>query len=108
MKISEVIKNKKIWAIATILIAVAAVSIFYFEERTKDERVRASGTVEVTELNLSPLAGGRILELNINESDHVNKGQLIARMSLDGADHDVEMAEASLASSKEQLLELQN
>lgn len=108
MKMSEVIKNKKIWAIATILIAVAAVSIFYFEERTKDERVRASGTVEVTELNLSPLAGGRILELNINESDHVNKGQLIARMSLDGADHDVEMAEASLAASKEQLLELQN
>ncbi len=40
------------------------------------------------------------MELNIDESDHVNKGQLIARMSLDGADHDVEMAEASLAASK--------
>ncbi len=65
MKISEVIKNKKVWIIATILIAAVTVSIYYFEERTKDERVRASGTVEVTELNLSPLAGGRIMELNL-------------------------------------------
>ncbi len=108
MKMSEVIKNKKVWIIVIILIAAVTVSIYYFEERTRDERVKASGTVEVTELNLSPLAGGRILELNIDESDHVNKGQLIARMSLDGADHDVEMAEASLAAAKEQLLELQN
>ena len=45
MKMSEVIKNKKVWIIATILIAAVTVSIFYFEERTKDERVRASGTV---------------------------------------------------------------
>ncbi|MDD4159360.1 MAG: efflux RND transporter periplasmic adaptor subunit [Synergistaceae bacterium] len=108
MKISEVIKNKKILIITAILIAAVAVSIFYCEERTRDDRVRASGTVEVTELNLSPQAGGRIMELNINESDHIKKGQLIARMSLDGADHDVEMAEASLAAAKIQLRELQN
>ena len=102
--------NKKKNVIIAVLVTAAALSAYFimFEAGTKDERVRASGTVEVTELNLSPQAGGRILELKISESDHITKGQLIAKMSLDGADHDVAIAEASLEAAKEQLLEFQN
>ena len=108
MKISG--NNQKRNLIIAALAAASVLSAYFLilEARAKDERVRASGTVEVTELNLSPQAGGRILELNINESDRITKGHLIARMSLDGAEHDVAMAEASLSAAKEQLLELQN
>ena len=108
MNIPEGKKKKNV--IIAVLVTAAALSAYFimFEAATKDERVRASGTVEVTELNLSPQAGGRILELKISESDHITKGQLIAKMSLDGADHDVAIAEASLEAVKEQLLEFQN
>ncbi len=108
MKISA--SNKKRNLIIAVLVAVSALSAYFLfvGSGAKDNRVKASGTVEVTELSLSPQAGGRILELNIKESDHVKKGQLIARLSLDGAEHDVVMAEAALSAAKEQLLELQN
>ena len=59
-------------------------------------------------MQLAPLAGGRIEELAIDESDHVKKGQFIARLSLDGADDEVKMAEAALAAAKAQLEELRN
>lgn len=51
--------KKKRNVIIAVLVAAAALSAYFlmFEARTKDERVRASGTVEVTELNLSPQAG---------------------------------------------------
>jgi HlyD family secretion protein len=108
LKISA--SNKKRNLIIAVLVAVSALSAYFLfvGSGAKDNRVKASGTVEVTELSLSPQAGGRILELNIKESDHVKKGRLIARLSLDGAEHDVVMAEAALSAAKEQLLELQN
>ena len=108
LKFLEMLKKGKLVITVVILAAAVLTSFLYFEEKSKDERVKASGTVEVTELNLSPQAGGRILELNIKQSDHVKKGQLVARMSMDGADNEVGMAEANLTASREQLLEMQN
>lgn len=108
MRVKEIFGRKKV-ALAVLILAAAVIAgSLLIEEREKDDRVKASGTVEVRELTLSSQAGGRILELNIAESDHIEKGHLIARMSLDGADHDVDMAEAALAGAKEQLTELQN
>jgi len=109
VKATEIFKKKKIIIITVLLIiaAVAAGSV-YLKGHRKDTRVKASGSVEVTEVQLAPQAGGRIIELNIDESDTVRKGDLIAKLSLDGADHDVEMAHAALAAAQQQLLELKN
>lgn len=108
MKISEIFKGK--YLIAVIMIAVVAVASFliYEKEHPKEKYVKASGTVEVTQVQLAPLAGGRILELAVKESDHVKKGQFIAKMSLDGADDEVKMAEGALATARAQLDELLN
>lgn len=109
MRMSDVLKNKKFALIAAAVVAAAvALVVWYADERGEDNRVRASGTVEVTEVQLAPQAGGRITDLYIKEADTVRKGDLIARLSLDGADNEVAMAEAALAGAKQRLLELEN
>ena len=96
MKVSEFFTGKRILlTILAVLIIGSSIAI-YFKEKPKEKYVKASGTVEVTQVQLAPLAGGRIEELAIDESDHVKKGQFIARLSLDGADDEVKMAEAAL------------
>ena len=108
MKVSEFFTGKRILlTILAVLIIGSSIAI-YFKEKPKEKYVKASGTVEVTQVQLAPLAGGRIEELAIDESDHVKKGQFIARLSLDGAHDEVKMAEAALAAAKAQLEELRN
>ena len=108
MKPSEIFSGKKILAAAIALLIVGTSAAIYIKERPDTSHVRASGTVEVTQVQLAPLAGGRILELAIEESQRVDKGQFVARLSMDGADDDVRMAEQALAAARAQLEELHN
>lgn len=105
---SSKFSSGKAVAAAVVLLLIGSSAAIYFKERPDTSHVRASGTVEVTEVQLAPLAGGRILELAIEESDKVEKGQFIARLSMDGADDEVKMAEAALAAARAQLEELRN
>ena len=108
MKLSGFSKVK-IVAVAAVILAAAGIGGWFYQSSVhKDTRVKASGTVEVTEIQLAPQAGGRIVEINIKAADYVKKGDLIARMSLDGSDHDVAMAEAALEAARQQLLELES
>ena len=108
MKISEVFKGKYLVGLAAVAAVVFISAAVFIKEHPKETRVKASGTVEVTQIQLAPLAGGRILELAVKESDLVKKGQFVAKMSLDGADDEVRMAESALAAARAQLDELQN
>ena len=49
-------------------------------ERPPADRVRASGSVEATEVQVSALVGGRLLELKVKEGDRVAAGQVIAQL----------------------------
>jgi HlyD family secretion protein len=44
------------------------------------DRVRASGSVEATEVQVSAMVGGRLLELKVAEGDRVAAGQTIAQL----------------------------
>ena len=54
------------------------------KEKPPADRVRASGQVEATEVQVSSLVAGRVLELKVAEGDRVAQGAVIAR--LDTAD----------------------
>lgn len=99
---------RNLFILFVLLLVVGTSAAVYCKKRPKDDRLKASGTVEVTQVQLAPLAGGRIEELNINEADHVSKGQLIARLSLDGADEEVRMAELTFEAAKAQLAEVRS
>lgn len=97
---------KRKFALVPAAILIAGFLVFYNIENKKmelDKAVRASGTVEVTEVSVSPLIGGRINMLDINEGDPIREGDLVARLSLDGLDSEEAANEAALARERERL-----
>lgn len=99
-------KKKVIVAVVLVLAIVAGVWFIYRETNEDDGRVKASGMVEVTEVQIAPLVGGRIIELAVKESTEVKSGDLVARLSLDGADSELAMAEAAVMAARQRHLDL--
>lgn len=74
--------------------------------QTKDwvVQIQASGVVQaVQKINLSPEESGRIAQLYINEGSRVQKGQIIARMSSDRIQAQVNQYQALVAKAKADL-----
>jgi HlyD family secretion protein len=59
-------------------------------EKAPSDRVRVSGQVEATDVQVSSQVAGRILELRVAEGDRIDRGDLIAR--LDTADAELALA----------------
>jgi len=59
-------------------------------EKAPADRVRVSGQVEATEVQVSSQVAGRVLELRVSEGDRIARGDLIAR--LDTADAELALA----------------
>jgi HlyD family secretion protein len=85
-------------ALAAALLAVACAS------KTPIDRVRASGNVEATEVQVSPKVGGQLLDLKVDEGDRVTEGQVLAvldttdaRLTLQRVTADRDQAAAQLA-----------
>ena len=74
--------------------AVVALGLLACSCRSKPpaDRVRVSGQVEATDVQLAPQVGGRLLELHVIEGDRVKAGDLVAR--LDVADTNIALARA--------------
>ncbi len=60
--------------------------------KVSPDRVRVSGQVEATDVQISPEVGGRLLDLRVDEGDRVTAGQVIAK--LDTADTDLALGRA--------------
>jgi HlyD family secretion protein len=56
------------------------------------DRVRVSGQVEATDVQVAAQVGGRLIELRVDEGDRVKAGDLVAR--LDAADAELALARA--------------
>lgn len=88
---------------AAILLTAATLSC---AQKPPADRIRASGQVEATEVQVAVPVGGRILELNVSEGDRVKAGDVLAR--LDTADAQLAIArvraERDQASAQHRLL----
>lgn len=74
--------------------------------QTKDwvVQIQANGVVQaVQKINLSPEESGRIAQLSVTEGDRVEKGQIIARMSSERIQAQVNQYQALLAKAKSDL-----
>lgn len=95
--------------IPLLLFFVLGVSLlFWREQRGVDEKkqLRASGTIEVTEVQVTSQIGGRILSLGLQEGSLVKQGDLVVKLTLDGLDAKKEYALAQLAQADARLREL--
>ena len=70
--------------IIVIVISVAAVGAgaYWFANRAsaQEENLKASGTIETTEVTLSPEIGGRVMEVLVAKGDTVKQGQAVVRL----------------------------
>ncbi len=111
--------NKIIYILIAVLVALVVlvivlknvnkkeivVSVNFPKTLTIVEKISASGMVQpVTEVKLSPDVAGEIIELQVEESDSVTKGQLLVKIRPDNYISFVQRAEASLNQQKANLL----
>lgn len=85
-------KATPLGSVVLLVLSVAASSAGCRAKAPAD-RVRASGSVEATEVQVSAQVGGRLLELLVAEGDRVTAGQTIAR--LDTTDAQLALRRAS-------------
>ena len=75
-----------------VLAALASAALCACAAKPPADRVRASGQVEATDVQVAAQVGGRLLELRVTEGDRVAAGQVIAK--LDTADAQLALVRA--------------
>jgi len=65
-----------------IIVIVAAMGVYWFTTRAaaQDQGLKASGTIEATDVSLSPEIGGRVIEVAATDGDAVQKDQALVRL----------------------------
>jgi HlyD family secretion protein len=85
------------------LILLAALWAGACRERPPADRIRASGHVEATEVQVSPEVGGRLIDLKVGEGDRVTAGQLVAQLDTTSTGLALRRARADRDQAKAQL-----
>ena len=96
---------KKRIVIVVIVLALAGAGVYAFRgmNRTPDNRIRISGNIELTEVNIAFKTSGRLIERNADEGDAVKRGVVIARLDRDQLLAQKGMQQAGLESAQSQL-----
>ncbi len=76
--------------LAVLALAAAWLSTAGCRQEAPPNEIRVSGYVDATDVQVAPLVGGRILDLNVDEGDRVTAGQVIA--TLDTVDTELLLA----------------
>ena len=100
--------KKKI--VPVLLIVLLGLVVFLWLRDGREEfsdSIFLSGNIELTTMNLAFTVAGRLIELNVEEGDPVQKGMIIARLEQQQLLHQREQGLATLASSRSRLAELE-
>ena len=68
-----------------------------------DNRIRISGNIELTQVNIAFKVSGKLIERNASEGDAVKKGMVVARLDREQLQRQREREEAALAQTRSQL-----
>lgn len=98
--------NKKVVAIGLLLLVLAGATAYKLYHR-EAETMTATGTIEVTRVDISPKVGGQLVELLVKEGDSVLAGQKVARVSRPDLDAQLLRDEAAYKRAEIQLTDLQ-
>jgi HlyD family secretion protein len=95
--------------IAGVLIVAAITAIFLGTKwfGKKEVGIIATGTIEVTKVDIAPKLSGYLTELSIRQGDKVNLGQVIARISRVDLEAQALRDEAALQKAEAQLRDLE-
>jgi HlyD family secretion protein len=80
-----------------VLAAILTVALFYLLRDSDDPNVlRASGTIEATDVDVSFQLAGRVIEVVVTEGQTVQKGDLLARLAAEELEDRVNQLQAAL------------
>jgi HlyD family secretion protein len=82
--------------LARAFLAALSLALLEVSCSQRDEGVTASGTIEATEVRLSPKVGGQVIALNAREGDRVAAAQVLARLDHTALDLQMEQAQAEV------------
>jgi HlyD family secretion protein len=97
--------NKKLLIIPVVLIGGATYALLSLRSRenTDPNRIRISGNIEMTEVNIAFKTAGKLIERTVTEGDTVTKGQLVARLDRDNLLRQRDREDAALSGARLQL-----
>jgi len=101
--------KKKILVSALVLAVVAAAAVYFaLKDRGKpDGKIRVSGNIEVTSVELSFKLPGRVRERLVDEGETVKAGRIVARLDPEELRHEVDIRRADVDAARAALTELE-
>jgi HlyD family secretion protein len=98
-------KGMRPWVPIAVLaaLAVAALAWFVVSRLPPPPGIRASGTIEAVETDLSPKVEGRLTALRVRDGDPVKTGQVLAVLERLDPSLDVDQASANVAAAQAQV-----
>jgi HlyD family secretion protein len=92
----RLMRLRTLLAVLALLGAVALVSFYFYSRRENENMLRASGTIEATDVDVSFQIGGRVIEVSAMEGQPVKAGDVLARLSSEEVTERVHQIQASL------------
>ena len=98
-------KKRLIPVIVAVIVLAIAGGILWSQRNGRDEarRIRLSGNMELTQVDISFKVAGKLIERAVNEGDTVKKGQLIARIDQQQTMRQNQAQQAGVQSAQMQL-----
>lgn len=99
----------KVGLVAAVLLALGLAYAYggRFLGTDAERGVAVTGTVEATQVDVSPRIAGRIVELRVKEGDRVTRGQVLARLDDEELTAEVRRQEAGLRTAQSTLRDLE-
>jgi HlyD family secretion protein len=96
---------KKRIIILVVVLAVSAAAYYVLRGRNSQpsDRIRVSGNIELTEVDVGFKVAGKLVERTVNEGDRVEKGAVVARLDREQLLRQREQAQAALELAQAQL-----
>lgn len=99
-------KKGVIAAIIAVLLIIIAAAVWYFNKDQKsDQALTLFGNVDIRQVSLAFEQSGRIEQMNVQEGDHIQKGDVLAKLNTDALNIQLQQAEAQLKVQQQTVIE---
>ena len=99
-------KKGGIAAIIAVLLIIIAAAVWYFNKDQKsDQALTLFGNVDIRQVSLAFEQSGRIEQMNVQEGDHIQKGDVLAKLNTDALNIQLQQAEAQLKVQQQTVIE---
>jgi HlyD family secretion protein len=100
-------RSRSLLVVIAVLATAAILAGYIYTHRKTDQSIRASGTIEATDVDVSFQIAGRVVEVLAVEGQPVKAGDVVARIFADELTHRVSQIQAALDAAASQVRQQQ-